>query len=99
MPRSVTGQNDIGERLLIADLELVSGCDRLQRTAQAPQKMSAMKVSQIEMPAMREALMQMPNGAKWEITLPADRAYGADPRTGFPPNMAGVFEVKPDRLT
>lgn len=67
-------------------------------TAQAPQRMSAMKVSQIEMPAMREALMQMPNGAKWEITLPADKAYGADPRTGFPPNVAVVFEVKLDSI-
>lgn len=62
--------------------------------AQAPQKMTAVKVSGIEMPAMREALLQMPTGAKWEITLPPDKAYGADPRTGFPPNVAVVFEVK-----
>ena len=42
----------------------------------------------------REALLQMPAGSKWEITLPPDKAYGADPRTPFPPNVAVQFEVK-----
>ena len=62
--------------------------------AQAPQKMPSMKLSQIEMPAMREVLLQMPAGAKWEVVLPSDKAYGADPRTGFPPNVAVQFDVK-----
>ncbi len=35
---------------------------------------------------------------KWEIALPADNGYGADPRTGFPPNVAVVFEVKLDNV-
>ena len=61
---------------------------------QPPQKMAGVKVSGIEMPAMREVLLQMPAGSKWEITLPPDKAYGADPRSGFPPNVAVVFEVK-----
>lgn len=67
-----------------------------ERPAQArpAQDIPAVKVSEIEMPAMREAILQMPAGAKWEITLPADKAYGADPRTGFPPNVAVQFEVK-----
>lgn len=56
--------------------------------------MPDIKVSEVEMPAMREALLQMPAGSKWEITLPADKAYGADPRTGVPPNMAVQFDVK-----
>jgi peptidylprolyl isomerase len=46
------------------------------------------------MPAMREVIQQMPTGSKWEVTLPADKAYGADPRTGFPPNVAVQFEIK-----
>jgi len=54
----------------------------------------AMPMSQIELPAMREALMQMPAGSKWEITLAPEQAYGADPRTGFPPNVAVQFEIK-----
>jgi peptidylprolyl isomerase len=61
--------------------------------AQAPQTMPEMKLSAVEMPAMRDVLAQMPAGSKWEIALPPDKAYGADPRTGFPPNVAVVFEV------
>jgi len=66
--------------------------------ARPPQKMTAVKVSGIEMAAMREALLQMPSGAKWEIALPPEKAYGADPRSGFPPNVAVVFEVKLDSV-
>jgi peptidylprolyl isomerase len=62
--------------------------------ARPAQNIQAIKVSEIEMPAMREALLQMPAGSKWEITLPPDKAYGADPRTPFPPNVAVQFEVK-----
>lgn len=54
----------------------------------------AMPMSQIELAAMREALLQMPAGSKWEITLAPEQAYGADPRTGFPPNVAVQFEIK-----
>ena len=67
-----------------------------QRPAEArpPQQMKDLKVSAVEMAAMRETLLQMPAGSKWEIALPPDKAYGADPRTGFPPNLAVVFEIK-----
>lgn len=62
-------------------------------TAEKPaQKTPSMKVSQIEMPAMREALTQMPTGSKWEVVVPS--AWGSDPRTRMPPNVAAVFEVK-----
>jgi peptidylprolyl isomerase len=62
--------------------------------ARPAQQIPAIKVSEIEMAAMREALLQMPAGSKWEITLPPEKAYGADPRTPFPPNVAVQFEVK-----
>ena len=67
-----------------------------ERPAQArpAQPISAVKLSEIEMPAMREVLQQMPAGSKWEVTLPSDKAYGADPRTPFPPNVAVQFEIK-----
>jgi len=67
-----------------------------ERPAQArpAQPIAAVKLSEIEMPAMREVLQQMPAGSKWEVTLPADKAYGADPRTPFPPNVAVQFEIK-----
>ena len=59
-----------------------------------PQKMPGTKLSAIEMPAIREVLMQMPAGSKWEIALPPEKAFGADPRSPFPPNVAVVFQVK-----
>ena len=58
------------------------------------QQIPSIKVSEVEMAAMREVLLQMPAGSKWEVALPPDKAYGADPRTGFPPNVAVVFEIK-----
>lgn len=57
------------------------------------QQIPSVKISQIEMAAMRDALMHMPVGSKWEITLPPDKAYGADPRTPFPPNVVVQFDV------
>ena len=67
-----------------------------QRPAEArpAQSMKDLKISAVEMQAMREAQQQKPAGSKWEVALPADKAYGADPRTGFPPNVAVVFEIK-----
>jgi peptidylprolyl isomerase len=62
--------------------------------ARAAQPIPAIKLSEIEMPAMREVLLQMPAGSKWEVTLPSEKAYGADPRTPFPPNVAVQFEIK-----
>jgi peptidylprolyl isomerase len=62
--------------------------------AQPAQKMPTVKVSEIQLVGIREALLQMPAGSKWEVTIPADKAYGANPGTGFPPNVAVQFEVK-----
>ena len=61
---------------------------------QPAKQIPSIQVSQVEMPAMREVLTQMPAGSKWEIVLPPEKAYGADPRTGFPPNVAVLFEVR-----
>ncbi|UIT47182.1 FKBP-type peptidyl-prolyl cis-trans isomerase [Xylella fastidiosa subsp. multiplex] len=57
------------------------------------QQIPGIKVSAIDIKGMREAIINMPAGSKWEITLPAD-AYGADPRNILPPNAAVQFEVK-----
>jgi len=78
------------------ELEVAGPFPYGQRPEQArqAQKIPAIKLSEIEMAAMREVLVQMPAGAKWEVALSPDKAYGADPRTGFPPNVAVVFEIK-----
>ena len=62
--------------------------------AQPAKQIPSIVVSQVEMPAMREVLTQMGAGSKWEVVLPPDKAYGADPRSGFPPNVAVQFEVR-----
>ena len=43
-----------------------------------------------------EALKLMPVGSKWKVYLPAEMAYGANPRPGGPiePNMALIFEIE-----
>ena len=67
-------------------------------TAQAQEGQAAgpvsMKVSQIPLAGLREALVQMPAGARWEVVLPGDKAYGTDMRAGRMANQAVVFDVK-----
>ena len=62
-----------------------------QTTAPAPM---AIKVSEIPLVGLRDALLQMPSGARWEVVLPADKAYGNTPQSPVGPNQAVVFDVK-----
>ena len=52
------------------------------------------KVSQVPLAGLREALLQMPAGSRWEVVLPGDKAYGTDMRAGRMANQAVVFDVK-----
>ena len=54
----------------------------------------SMKLSQIPLEGLREALTQMPSGSRWEVVLPADKAYGNTPQSPIGPNQAVVFDVK-----
>ena len=76
------------------DLEVSPPYPLGERPANAPgaQKTPTMKISQIPTPGIREVLMQMPAGSKWEIVVPS--AFGNDPRSEMPPNLAAVYEVK-----
>lgn len=60
----------------------------------APPAPMAIKVSEIPLVGLREALLQMPAGARWEVVLPADKAYGNTPQSPVGPNQAVVFDVK-----
>jgi len=53
-----------------------------------------MKLSEIPLVGLREALAQMPAGARWEVVLPADKAYGNTPQSPIGPNQAVIFDVK-----
>ena len=62
-----------------------------QTTPPAPM---AIKVSEIPLAGLRDALVAMPTGARWEVVIPADKAYGNTPKSPIGPNQAVVFEVK-----
>ena len=67
-------------------------------TSQAQQGQPAgpvsLKVSQIPLVGLREALTQMPSGSRWEVVLPGDKAYGSTMQAGRMANQAVVFDVK-----
>lgn len=54
----------------------------------------SVRISEIPLVGLREALAQMPTGARWEIVLPPDKAYGNTPQSPIGPNQAVVFDVK-----
>ena len=62
-----------------------------QTTAPAPM---SIKLSEIPLAGLRDALLQMPAGARWEVVMPADKAYGNTPQSPVGPNQAVVFDVK-----
>lgn len=53
----------------------------------------SVKVSQIPLVGLREALTQMPSGARWEVVLPGDKAYGNNIQAGRLANQAVVFDI------
>ena len=59
----------------------------------APPPLS-IKVSEVPLAGLREALQMMPAGARWEVVLPADKAYGNGPQSPVGPGQAVVFDVK-----
>lgn len=45
-------------------------------------------------PGFTEALTLMPIGAKWKVTIPADKAYGANGPGSIGPNSTLIFEME-----
>ena len=54
----------------------------------------SLKVSQVPLVGLREVLLQMPAGSRWEVVMPADKAYGNTPESPVGPNQAVVFDVQ-----
>lgn len=44
-------------------------------------------------PGFKEGMMLMPVGSHYKFVIPANLAYGAEPKNGFPPNETLVFDV------
>jgi len=52
------------------------------------------KVSDFPLAGVKEALLMMPTGSRWEVYIPAEKAYGNDPRSPIGPGQAIVFDIK-----
>lgn len=52
------------------------------------------KISEFPIKGVQEALLMMPAGSRWEVFLPADKAFGNDPRSPVGPGQALVFDIK-----
>jgi len=51
------------------------------------------KISEVAMAGLREALLNMPAGSRWEVVLPANLARGSGPDAGRLANQALVFDL------
>jgi peptidylprolyl isomerase len=73
----------------------ISSGQEFANTYQSPNAQPAtFKVGEFPIAGVREALMLMPMGSRWEIYVPADQAYGDDPRSPIGPSQAVVFDIK-----
>ena len=52
------------------------------------------KLSEFPLMGIKEAIMMMPVGSRWEVFIPAEKAYGNDPRSPIGPGQAVVFDIK-----
>ena len=52
------------------------------------------KISEVAMPGLREALLNMNAGSRWEVVLPANLAAGTGQDAGRLVNQALVFDLK-----
>lgn len=62
--------------------------------AQANPTPASFKVGEFPIKGVQEVLKMMPTGARWEIFLPPDQAFGNDPRSPVGPGQALVFDIK-----
>jgi FKBP-type peptidyl-prolyl cis-trans isomerase len=44
-------------------------------------------------PSLKDIIMMMPAGSRWEVYLPPEKAFGNDPRLPFGPARAVVYEL------
>ena len=55
---------------------------------------ASFKVSEFPLAGIKEAITMMPVGSRWEVFIPADKAYGNDPRSPIGPSQAVIFDIK-----
>ena len=67
--------------------------DTGQPMAGQPAGPLTVRISEVQMPGLREALLSMPAGSRWEVVLPANLAAGTDQNAGRLVNQALVFDL------
>lgn len=73
----------------------LSNGQELSNTYTSPNATPAtFKVNQFPLPGIREVLPLMGAGARWEIFLPPEKAFGNEPRSPIGPGQALVFDLK-----
>lgn len=73
---------------------LSSGQEFANTYSTANAQPATFKVSEFPLPGVREAIALMPVGSRWEVFIPAEKAYGNDPRSPIGPAQAIVFDIK-----
>jgi peptidylprolyl isomerase len=68
--------------------------DTTQSTNGQPASPLSVKISEVAMSGLREALLNMPAGSRWEVVIPANLARGSGPDAGRLANQALVFDLK-----
>ncbi|ODS62475.1 MAG: hypothetical protein ABS41_09570 [Arenimonas sp. SCN 70-307] len=68
--------------------------DTGQPMAGQPAGPLTIRISEVQMPGLREALLSMPAGSRWEVVLPANLAAGTDQDAGRLVNQALVFDLR-----
>jgi peptidylprolyl isomerase len=68
--------------------------DTAQAAPNQPAGPVSIKVSEIPLSGLREALQMMPTGARWEVVMPGSAAYGTTIDAADMANQAVVFDVK-----
>jgi peptidylprolyl isomerase len=55
---------------------------------------ASFKLGDFPLAGVKEAILMMPVGSRWEVYIPADKAYGNDPRSPIGPGQAIIFDIK-----
>jgi FKBP-type peptidyl-prolyl cis-trans isomerase len=55
---------------------------------------ASFKVGDFPLAGVKEVLLMMPLGSRWEVYIPADKGYGNDPRSPIGPGQAIIFDIK-----
>lgn len=72
--------------------DFASTYSNVQQAGQDPQP-ATVNVSEAFMPGISEVLPLMQSGARWEVFLPPEKAYGNDPRSPIGPNQVVIFDL------